>query len=283
MSEAFVTFREALEAALVVGILARYAPRQERAWLWIGLGTAICISGAAAVVLARLSTIHQLWEVLFSGSAAGMLLYMIVWMQRRGATLSADLKEAAQSSVGWLLFGLSFSTTLREGLETALFLRTLWAMQRDLSWIGGLLGVLSAAIIGVAIFLYGKRIPLRPFFRITSILLLFMAAGMAAYAVHELLEYLEARYSWAEDMAEAKAWQVFTPQSSPPEAQSWAYTFSEGQYYPPLHHKGWVGAILHAFTGWRAEATWAELITWLLTLSTGLYFWQRYPSPAKPK
>ncbi|MDW8058095.1 MAG: FTR1 family protein [Bacteroidia bacterium] len=281
MSEAFVTFREALEAALIVGILARYVPQRERTWLWGGIFSAIGVSIAAAIALAKLSAIHQAWEVIFSILAAGMLIYMVVWMQRRGASLSSELREAAKTSAGWLLFSLSFTAVLREGLETVLFLRTLWAMQQKLSWIGGILGVFVAVALGVLLFWYGKRVPLRPFFQVTSVLLLLIAAGMAAYAAHELLEMLESRYEWAEELAEAKAWSLFPPRTEVPQDYAWAYTFQEGQYFPPFHHKGWIGGIVHAFTGWRASMSWVEVIVWGLTLSGGLYLWRRYRPEGK--
>lgn len=270
-----MTFREGLEAALVVGILARYVRREERMWLWGGILTAILLSLIAAVALSRLTAAHQLWEVIFSALAAGMLLYMVIWMRRRSGTLSQELRNAAQTSSGWLLFGLSLTTILREGLETVLFLRTLWSMQKGLSWVGGLLGLLAALITGILLFIYGRRVPLRSFFNITSVLLLLIAAGMASYAVHELLELLEPRYAWAEKLADAKAWSLFTPETAPPTQYAWAYTFYEGKYYPLLHHKGWLGGVLHVLTGWRASMAWMELLTWGAVFGGGLYLWRR--------
>ncbi|MEN3040520.1 MAG: FTR1 family protein [Bacteroidia bacterium] len=275
MSEAFVTFRETLEAALIVGILSRYVSQKERVWLWSGIATAIGVSLLSALVLVRLSVVHQIWEIVFSALAAGMLMYMIIWMHRRGATLSEELRTAAQSSTGWILFSLSFTAVLREGLETALFLRTLWAMQKDISWMGGLLGLLLAIGVGALIFIYGRRVPLRPFFNFTSVILLLVAAGMASYAVHELLELLEPHYDWAEELAEYKAWNLFPPQAEVTGSYAWSYTFYEGKYYHPLHHKGWIGAFLHVLTGWRASMTWVELGVWLASLMGGLFLWYR--------
>lgn len=282
MSEAFVTFREGLEAALVVGIFARYVPDKQRFWLWSGILSAVAISGIAAIIFAHLSTLHQIWEVLFSAAAAGMLLYMVIWMRRRSVSLSHELREAAQTSTGWLLFGIAFTTVLREGLETALFLRTLWAMQEKLSWSGALMGLLVAVGIGALIFIYGRRIPLRPFFNATSILLLLIAAGMAAYATHELLELLEDRAAWAHELAERKAWNLFAPLTTPPVENQWLYVAHEGKYYPPLHHKGWIGALLHVLTGWRANMTWIELLVWIGTFGGGFWLWYKASPPASP-
>ena len=57
-----------------------------------------------------------------------------------------------------------------------------------ISFWGGISGFLLAALIAVGIFILGKRIPLRPFFRFTGFFLLLVAAGLLAYGVHELGE-----------------------------------------------------------------------------------------------
>lgn len=275
MSEAFVTFRETLEAALIVGILARFAPRSERFYLWAGIITAMLVSLAGALLLHHIAIANAYWEVGISLLAAGMLMYMVVWMRTRSATLSQELQAVAQEKAGWMLFSLSFLAVVREGLETALFLRALWHMQAGLSWAGGLLGILTAALIGLLLFAFSQRVPLRPFFNITSVVLLLIAAGMAAYAVHELLELWEERFPWAEALAEARAWSLFPPRTEAPTSFAWAYTYDEGQFYPPLHHKGWIGAFLQALTGWRATMTWAEVGVWLGTFAVGFWLWRR--------
>ncbi|MCS7162042.1 MAG: FTR1 family protein [Bacteroidia bacterium] len=275
MGEGFVTFRETLEAALVVGILARYAAPSLRSFIWAGVGSAVVLSIAGAWVLHRLASAHILWEIGLSFSAAGLLVSMVVWMQRRSGTLRQELQTAAQVTEGWLLFGTSLFAVLREGLETAIFLRALWQMQQSLSWVGGIVGLLVAVLLGLSLFLYGRRVPLRPFFRVTSVLLLLMAAGMAAYGAHELLELLSSHWAWAEALEEAKAWTLFPPTSGPPKAYAWAYTFHEGLYYPLLHHKGWLGGIFHALLGWRATMSWTELGVWLLTFGLGFWLWRK--------
>jgi len=277
VSEAFVTFRETLEAALVVGILARYVAPSERSYLWGGVLTAVGMSLGAAWVLSRVVTGHVLWEIGVSVAAAALLLYMVVWMKHRSASLSHELREAAQTQAGWMLFSLAFLAVAREGLETVLFLRALWQMQTGFSWAGGLLGVVLAMSLGLLIFVGSRRVPLRPFFNLTSIFLLLLAAGMAAYAVHELIELLEGRYTWAEALAEAKAWTLFPPVAHPPANWAWAYTCLEGECFPPLHHKGWIGGVLQALVGWRASMTWAEVAVWGLTFATGLLLWSRPP------
>lgn len=275
MSEGFVTFREALEAVLVVGILVRYAPQLQRAYVWGGVGLAILVSLVGAWVLHSVATANAVWEVALSFLAAGMLIYMVAWMRKQGAAETQRLRSLAQNEGGVLLLLASFFAVAREGLETVIFLRALWHMQSGLSWVGGVVGLFVALGLGLLIFGLARRVPLRRFFDISSILLLLIAAGMASYGVHELLELLEGRYSWAAAVAEAKAWSLFPPKAAVEPSQAWAYTYQEGRFYPPLHHKGWIGAFLNALTGWRASMTWAEVAVWLMVFLGGLGFWRK--------
>ncbi len=275
MSEGLVTFREGLEAALVVGILARVVPSSQRWLIGAGVGAAIFMSFVAAGLLSAIAATHVLWEIGFSLLAAGLLIYMVGWMRRQGASLSQHLRTTAQHSSGWVLFGMAFTAVAREGLETVLFLRALWSMQSQLSWVGGFLGLLVAIALGFLLFSLGKRLPMKTFFTSSSILLILIAAGIAAYAMHEILEYGAAQSPRLHEIEEATAWRLFPPLSEPPAAYRWLYTFYEGKYFHPLHHKGYIGSILHALMGWRASMSWAEIATWLLTATIGLWWWQR--------
>ncbi len=275
MSEAFVTFREALEAVLVVGILMRYAPMLQRAYVWGGVLLAVVVSLLGAWMLHAVASANALWEIGLSFLAAVLLLYMVVWMRKRAAAESRYLQGVAQQGEGLVLLFASFSAVAREGLETVIFLRALWHMQAGLSWVGGIVGLLVAIGLGLLVFGFARKVPLRKFFNLSSILLLLIAAGMASYAVHELLELLEGRYEWATALAEAKAWSIFPPKTSVEPKWAWAYAYHAGQYFPPLHHKGWIGAFLHALTGWRASMTWAEVGIWLVTFLGGLWLWRR--------
>lgn len=275
MSEAFVAFREALEAVLVVGILVRYAPALGRAYIWGGVLLALAASLIGAWVLHAVASAGAIWEAGLSLLAAAMLVYMVVWMRRRGAAETQRLQSIAQAQMGPALLLASFFAVAREGLETVLFLRALWRMQAGLSWVGGVVGLLVAVGLGILLFGLARQVPLRKFFAVSSVLLLLIAAGMASYGVHEILELLEEPYPWAATLAKAKAWALFPPQSTVDPAYAWAYAYHEGKYFHPLHHKGWLGAILHALTGWRASMTWIELLAWIATFLGGLWLWRR--------
>ena len=92
--------------------------------------------------------------------------------------------ENSPSKYGLLL--LIFISVLREGVETVLFLSAIEGGKDSSSIIGAILGIVIATFLGIGIFKGGVKVNLKSFFNITSILLLFFAAGLLAYGIHEL-------------------------------------------------------------------------------------------------
>lgn len=197
-----LALREGLEATLLVGItvgvLRRLGKQELRRLVWIGVGAAIVVSLVAAFALQAVGArLEGASEAAFEAAtmllAAGVLTWMILWMQRQGRhvriALEADVETAVQRNqrIGILL--IAFTAVLREGVETALFL-TAAAMTTDATEIltGALLGLTAAVGLGCALYAATLRLNLHRFFQITGILLMFFAAGLVAHAVHELNE-----------------------------------------------------------------------------------------------
>jgi high-affinity iron transporter len=136
----------------------------------------------------------QIFEGITMLAAAGVLTWMIFWMQREGAHLRARLTQDVRAATGgtrssWSLFLLAFFAVFREGVELALFLVAATFTTSPLQTItGAALGLLVAAAIGALLFAGSVRLNLRLFFNVTSLLLIFFAAGMVAYGSHELIE-----------------------------------------------------------------------------------------------
>jgi len=83
---------------------------------------------------------------------------------------------------------LPFLSVFREGAETVLFLKGIaYQSGAAASWAGGLLGGGLAVAVTAAIFVGGRRVPLKPLFRYTGFLLLLIAAGLLAYGIHEII------------------------------------------------------------------------------------------------
>ena len=203
-----LALREGVEAALIVGIvlgMLKKMNRTDRApWVWLGVGTASVISVIAALVLNLLNAeFDGPGEMAFEGLtmlfAAGVLTWMIFWMQKQGRQtqlgLEADVKSALSRGTRWGLFFVAFLAVLREGIELALFLTAVNFSEPAagveapiLGWLGGLLGLIAAVIIGWLMFDTAIKLNLRRFFQLTSIVLIVFAAGLVGHAIHEFNE-----------------------------------------------------------------------------------------------
>ena len=105
----------------------------------------------------------------------------------------ADLEGKAQeaiSSSSWGIFFVVFFSIIREGFETVVFLIGSFSFTGSFSYIGFLGGMFLAILIGYLIVVQGKKIDIRPFFKYTTLLLVFLASGMIAYGTHEVESYL---------------------------------------------------------------------------------------------
>lgn len=197
-----LSLREGLEAALIIGIVLgalRKINRDDlRSVVWGGALIATIISLIAAFILNILgASLEGSAEEIFEGItmflAAGVLTWMIFWMQRRARTIKgdieADVRLATMKTGKRALFLLAFLAVLREGVELALFL-TATALASDSQQIlgGALLGLGTAVLLGWALFATTIRLDLRRFFQVTGALLLLFAAGLVAHGVHEFNE-----------------------------------------------------------------------------------------------
>ncbi len=198
-----IGLREGLEAALVVSILLVYLTRTDRAqmrrWVFFGVGAAIVASILVALILETISKeLSATAEPAFSGivsfAAVAFVTWMIFWMRRSARTISTDLRsqldDAALSGGHIAVAAMAFVAVIREGAETAVFF---WAASQAtgntvVSILGLVLGLATAVALGWAIYRSSASINLPKFFRITGILLVFVAAGVLSYGIGEFQE-----------------------------------------------------------------------------------------------
>lgn len=207
MIESFIiTFRETLEAALVVGIVLTYLRKTGRTQLlrhvYVGVGLALLASVIGAVVLQMLYQGQETrGQQLFEGSvmtvAAAFVTTMVLWMWKAARTIRKDIEAgidqtqrkgtAVMAGLGILAF--VFLMVFREGAETVLFLYAISFGADILSNLaGGILGVALAVVFGVLISRGSLLVDLRRFFRVTGALLLFIVVELLATAIHEFQE-----------------------------------------------------------------------------------------------
>ena len=198
-----IGLREGLEAALVVSILMVYLQRTNRQalmrWVAYGVGAAVAASVLVAIGLESVSSeLHDTVEPIFAGVvsfiAVVFVTWMIFWMKKSARTISTDLRnqlDQAAATGGQLAVALmAFIAVIREGAETAIFY---WAAAQATgsaaaSLLGLTLGLATAVVMGWAIYKSSASINLPKFFKVTGILLVFVAAGVLSYGIHEFQE-----------------------------------------------------------------------------------------------
>lgn len=270
LGAAVLTFREGLEAALIIAILLGYLRKvnleQGRQLVWIGAGSAVALTLAFVMLLQFLGAEFEgTAEEIFAGTtsllAVGIVTYMTFWMARHGRQMKGKLEAEAEASLagrraGWGLLGLAFFAVIREGIETGLFLSAAaFASSGTETLIGGIAGLLLAIVVAGAIYLGGVRLNLSLFFRASGILLVIFGAAILRYGVHE---------------------------------------FEEVGLLPPLVEHLWntaailpdgdgVGAVLQALVGYTAHPSLMQLIAYIgYFLIIGLALWRPWRQQDTP-
>lgn len=265
----FVTLREGLEAALIVGVIVAYLAKtgHRDALRLVALGVAAAVAIAVVVGVAIVATVGRLplqvqetFEGLAAAFAVVVLTWMLFWMRRQGRAMKNELERAVDAALGtgstMALAGLAFMAVLREGLETVLFLLAiLGATGGDVAgaMLWAMFGLVVAIAIGVALFAFGVRINLRAFFTVTGVILIFVAAGLSAYVVRELTEA-----GWL-----------------PPTAIAVDLTGI-------LSERELLGSLLAGMFGYTATPTWAELVAYFAYLIPVLILYLKPERPSQP-
>ena len=192
-----VTLREGVEAALIVGItlvyLAKIGRPDLRRTVYAALVAALVGSVAGAVALSYLPINQDQLEGWVMLVAAVMVVGMILFMMRTARKLKGEIETKVGALAGagskWGLFGFIFLMVFREGMETVVILSGVTLNSSELmSFLGTLMGVALAIVFGVMFVKGSVRIDLRKFFKITTVILFFVAAQLIVAGLHELSE-----------------------------------------------------------------------------------------------
>src|SRR5438270_3996190 len=191
-----VTLREGVEAALIIGITLAYLARIGRSDLrkivYWALISAFVGSVAGAVVVSRLEVNEDKFEGWIMLLAAAFVVSMVVFMMRAGRKMKGEIESKLSSlATGskWGLFLFIFLMIFREGVETVLALSGISLNSTELmSLIGTFLGITLAVIFGIMFVKGTVRINLQKFFRVTSVILIFVAIELVVSGIHELFE-----------------------------------------------------------------------------------------------
>ena len=237
--------------------------------------------------------------------AAVLLSTMIVWMARNKNVAESLEKEASSiierdKNVALGLFALTFFAIFREGVEVVLFLYSILFSKGELSMIGALLGSIISLFLGYQIFVQGQKVPLKQFFNYTSILLIFVCAGLVAYGVHEFDEVpkyramskieniessmIEGDVLKLEELEAAKA-ELKKAKTVMKKNEIWninevgpVFAFNiddKGNAKPLFSDKGAIGQIFKGFFGYNGNPSYREVIAYLFTLAMVSFLWTR--------
>jgi len=257
-----IVLRESVEAGLIIGIVlavTRGMPFRIRTIAGGAvcglLGAALVASFAGAISSALSGAGQEVFNASVLGLAVIMLTWHNVWMARHGRQMSEDMRRLGRDvmsgarSMTALAIVIALAV-LREGSEIILFLYgvVLSSGESGISLLlGGVLGLVLGALISA--FAYGGLaiIPARHLFKVTSILIAFMAAGMAAQSI----AFLEQA-----DIATALGGVVWNSSSL-------------------VADNSIAGRVLHTLLGYTGKPTQLQLLVYLATLGTifGLMKW----------
>jgi high-affinity iron transporter len=197
-----IVFREVLEAALIISIVAAATRGVRGRAMWIGSGLGLGLVGAVLVALSAeaiagaMSGMGQEWfNAIVLLAAVVMIGWHVVWMARHGKELSLHMKSVAgavsegRRPMTALLLVVALAV-LREGSEVVLFGYGLYAGGSPVAdlLLGGALGVALGVMVGFALYFGLLKIPMRHFFGTTNGLLVLVAAGLASSAAGFLVQ-----------------------------------------------------------------------------------------------
>jgi len=194
-----ITFREVLEALLIVGIITTYLKRMDNGqytkYVWLGAGLAVLASVGVAmlfqVVLTGFASMGSEMYLKISIMIISTLLLtqMVFWMAKHSRDLKGNMQGKMDSFistgniVGMVIH--SFLVVLREGVETVFFFAAITggnigaAMQ---GW-GAITGVVIAAIVAYLFFKGTMKVRLSTFFKVTGVFIILIAAGLLVQAI----------------------------------------------------------------------------------------------------
>jgi high-affinity iron transporter len=250
-----IVLREVIEAGLIVGIVLAATRTLPSRGLYVAggiltglLGAALVAAFAGALSNALAGAGQEVFNAAILGIAVIMLGWHNIWMARHGRQIGEDLRRLGRDvlSGSRSLTALAIVVAvavLREGSEVVLFLYgvVISSGESGLSLVlGGLLGLWLGAGISVLIYKGLAVIPPRHLFKVTSVLIAFMAAGMAAQSV-AFLEQAEI----ATGLGDA-VWNTSSV----------------------LADNSIAGRVLHTLLGYTGKPTELQLVAYLATLGT---------------
>lgn len=274
LAGSLIGLREAVEAALIIGVLITWLVRSDRgslsSWIWYGVGAGIAASLVVAALFAwvwgGLESFEE-HEAMFEGVleifAALLLTLVIVHFIRHPSARELEnwADEAFKQKHGMGLFLISFLSVWREGSETVVFIGA--GTEGTDAIVGVFFGIAVATVLAYGFFSRGMEADISKLFKITNVLLILFAAGLVAHGFHELQE------AGVAPVVVEEVWNVN------PEVDS-------ETSYPLLHEKGAIGGIFKALFGWNGNPSLLEVLAWCTYTGGMFYLLSRRSEKSRP-
>jgi high-affinity iron transporter len=193
-----IVFREVIEAGIIVGVIMAVTQGIPGARAWIATGVAAGVGGAVVVAIfaeAIANALQGVGQEIFNGSILAIAVLMLtwhnIWMASHGRQMVVEMRQIGEEvksgsrSLAALAVVVGVAV-MREGSEIVLFLYGLAAAGGSTAAgliFGSTLGLVAGCAVSALTFLGLVTIPARHLFRVTSTLITFLAAGLAAQSV----------------------------------------------------------------------------------------------------
>ena len=212
-----ILIREGLEALLVVAAVIAYLVKSGNKrfakWIYLGVVAGLAGSGLVAVLFTFLfggsGPVQEISEGVCALIATLMLLWTSNWMLNKSsveawnnyirnkteaAVAGAQSKVESGQRLGLGMIAslamLSFLAVFREGAETVIFYESIYSMSQDAHgmWVGGLAAAAVLIVIFLVLRFTSVKIPIGPFFLVTSIVMAVLVVIFAGGGIHALIE-----------------------------------------------------------------------------------------------
>jgi len=205
-SIAFVVWRECVEALLVIGILDAWLVSRSidnhraRGFLWGGVAAGLGVAGTLAALLLWLGEAvsddtQTIYQTVIALLAAALILQMVFWMRGHGRSMRSELEGSLNTAVTagnwWGIFALALIAVAREGSETVVFIYGILSAgvmgSLPAGILAGLTGFMLAAVTYALLRTGSSIVSWRLFFRVSEIVLLFLACGLLMTGIDGLI------------------------------------------------------------------------------------------------
>ena len=199
-----IVWRESIEALLIIGILYRWiksnGDNQCLRFLYYGIALGIALALVLAAIIYQANILlpdyaRDLLQVVMVFVASGLIVQMVFFMNSHSGQFAKNLQQQAgtaafNTNIRWNMLIIAMLAIAREGSETVIFLYGVGAAQKGTDLFGFIISSLiglALAILTIWLLQKGRQfISMRQFFKITMIILLFLASGLVTSGVDML-------------------------------------------------------------------------------------------------